>query len=226
VVNVIDVINVVGSRVMRYRIPAMQLAVQGWLGVRNLAVVIALGGAACVSVQASTDTAPLAGEPLVALPIELAAPDPQASLAADQPADSTGLASQPEPTARISPGGLRLKEDVSEQARPVAGQSIMQMLGGLLAVLALFVAFVWVMRQLQGKLPGTSTRMRIESTLALGNREKLVIVSVDQQRLLLGVTAQQITCLQPLPADDSQSERATEFSQRMQALLKGEAKDA
>lgn len=121
--------------------------------------------------------------------------------------------------------GLRLKEAANDGSQPMSGQSVIEMLGGLVAVLALFVALVWGMRQLQGRIGGQTTRMRVEATLALGTREKLLIVTVDEQRLLLGVTPHQINCLRVLPGSAAASSEAGDFAGRLQSLLSSEAKD-
>lgn len=53
--------------------------------------------------------------------------------------------------------------------------------------------------------------MRVQSVLSLGMKEKLVLVQVDDQRLLLGVTQQQISLISHLP-QASQQETSGDFT--------------
>lgn len=59
--------------------------------------------------------------------------------------------------------------------------------------------------------------MRIQSVLSLGMKEKLVLVQVEDQRLLLGITQQQITLISNLTREDPQPPPA-EFAQVFETL--------
>lgn len=59
---------------------------------------------------------------------------------------------------------------------------------------AIGVAAFLVKRLGQGHAP-QARRMRVVSQLALGSREKISIVELDDQWLVLGVTSQQVTLL-------------------------------
>ena len=74
----------------------------------------------------------------------------------------------------------------------------------LLFILGLLLALAWVARR-SGWLPGRSqsTQLRVLGTLNLGARSSVALIQVEQTRLVLGVTAQQITLLHTLPDDAS-----------------------
>lgn len=73
----------------------------------------------------------------------------------------------------------------------------------LLAVLALIVGLAWLLKRLPGAGLRSSDQLRVVSSLAVGQRERLLVVQVGPQQLLLGVTAQGISTLhtlaEPLP---------------------------
>ncbi|PWC17421.1 flagellar biosynthetic protein FliO [Brenneria corticis] len=71
-------------------------------------------------------------------------------------------------------------------------------LGGIL-LLILFIA--WLVRKL-GLAPQAKQNklLKVVSSCPLGQRERVVIVEVEDTWLVLGVTAQQITPLHTLPA--------------------------
>lgn len=59
--------------------------------------------------------------------------------------------------------------------------------------------------------------MRVQSVLSLGMKEKLVLVQVEDQRLLLGITQQQITLISNLTRENPQPPPA-EFAQVFETL--------
>eukprot|EP01034_Spumella_vulgaris_P030067 gene30067-37223_t len=66
----------------------------------------------------------------------------------------------------------------------------------LVVVLALIPASLWAMKRLQTLRPGGAARqLEIIDQLALGPRERVVLVRVQGRVLVLGATAQQITLL-------------------------------
>ena len=74
----------------------------------------------------------------------------------------------------------------------------------LLLVLALIPAALWGIKRLQAFRPAGATReMEVKAQLALGARERVVLVRVGDRTLVLGVTAQQVTLLAEQPASFS-----------------------
>lgn len=57
---------------------------------------------------------------------------------------------------------------------------------------------VWLIKRVPGWRINANTSMKIEETLSLGPREKLVVVRVEGRRLLVGATAQAINTLAEL----------------------------
>lgn len=69
-----------------------------------------------------------------------------------------------------------------------------KLLLALLLVLLVFFALVWVGKRFR-QLPAGKSRIRILEGVSVGNREKLVLVEVNEQQILLGVTANSISAL-------------------------------
>lgn len=79
-----------------------------------------------------------------------------------------------------------------------------------LLVIGLILVLGWLLRKL--RLPGAlggSRQLRIVASLALGHRERLLVVQVGEEQWLLGVSAQQIASLgkldQPLAPEQAGS---------------------
>ena len=94
-------------------------------------------------------------------------------------------------------------QNVSGQAvRPVSATDIGQWGLALCSVLVLFFICIWALRKLQGFASGSTEKLRIVGGLAVGMREKIVVLEVGKKQLVLGVTTGRIETLLVLEADD------------------------
>lgn len=86
----------------------------------------------------------------------------------------------------------------AEAARSTGG-GIAQMTLSLVLVLALIVAVAWILRRLRG-VQGSSRGAGIEvvAELAVGPRERVVLIEVAGERLLIGVAQGSVRPLQSL----------------------------
>ena len=88
---------------------------------------------------------------------------------------------------------------------PAIGQHAAQSpgLGGavlaLVAVLALIAGLAWLLKRLPATGLRGSEQLRVVSSLTVGQRERLLVVQVGEQQLLLGVTTGTIATLHVLP---------------------------
>lgn len=80
---------------------------------------------------------------------------------------------------------------------PATGSVLMTVSGALALIILLMVVMAWAARRsgLARRLNDAQGNMTLVATQSLGPRERLVLVDVGEQRLVLGVTASQITCL-------------------------------
>jgi flagellar protein FliO/FliZ len=78
----------------------------------------------------------------------------------------------------------------------VSGGMLTQLTLGLVVVLAAAVGLSWLLRR--HVLPRGGA-IRVIGGLPLGSRERLLLVEVDEVRLLIGVTSQQIQTLHVFP---------------------------
>lgn len=109
----------------------------------------------------------------------------------------------------------------------MAGQ-LVQLLLGLLLVIGLIFVLAWLMRRVQQITPRGGQAIKIVSSQALGTRDRLVLVEVGGEQVLLGLTPGRITPLHVLkdPVSTEQSTPAAgEFSQRLMELLGKNQKD-
>lgn len=80
----------------------------------------------------------------------------------------------------------------------MGGWELVKMLASLVLVFALMGLLLWALRRMQIKLqtPANGQRqLQLIETFGVGPRQKILLMQVDGQRILVGVTAQQ---MQPL----------------------------
>ncbi|MFL9675922.1 flagellar biosynthetic protein FliO [Pseudomonas marginalis] len=116
-------------------------------------------------------------------------------------------------------------------AAPVGGSvggQLTQLVLGLLLVVGLIFVLAWLMRRVQSIGPGNAQVIEMIGSRALGPRDRLVLVQVGEEQILLGITPGRITPLHVLktPVPTTQSQPATpEFAQRLMELLGKDQKD-
>lgn len=113
--------------------------------------------------------------------------------------------------AAALPGAAALASAAAPPAAAVAsralevGQAVPQTpgFGGALFALALVVALILFLAFVLKKLPGAGLKalpgLRVVASLAVGPRERVVLVDCGGQQLLLGVTQNNVTLLHALP---------------------------
>ena len=84
------------------------------------------------------------------------------------------------------------------QAIPSAGGGLLRVTVALLVVLALVLAAAWFGRRVRGLGGAHGRSLQILAQLPLGQRERAVLIRVEGQRLLLGVTHGSVTTLHVL----------------------------
>ena len=85
-------------------------------------------------------------------------------------------------------------------ATPGFGQAL-QVILGLLLVLGMIVAAAWGARRLQAIRPQGKGHIRIIEGLAVGTRDKLLLIEVDGHKVLLGMSPGRIATLHTFGAD-------------------------
>lgn len=112
-----------------------------------------------------------------------------------------------------------------QQPSAVPGSPLMQVSGALLGIILLILVAAWVIKRLGFAPKGGSTRgLKVSASTSLGPRERVVIVDVEDARLVLGVTASTINVLHTLPpapvVPEETSSAPADFQAMMKSLLK------
>lgn len=111
----------------------------------------------------------------------------------------------------------------------VTSGDIMQWLLALLAVLAVFLVLVWLLRKSGSLSLLNKGQLAIVAGLSLGMREKLVLVRVGDKQVLLGVTAGRIDKLLELEGEQrlfqtpAEKDDAGSFAQKLMQIMQSKA---
>lgn len=97
-------------------------------------------------------------------------------------------------------------------------ESLLPMLLGLLSILAVIFGLAFILKRFTHLNPAAGN-IKILETQRLGAKERLVIVEIQQQQLLLGVTPQNITQLVELKNPIEAKKRFTSFESLMKQML-------
>jgi flagellar protein FliO/FliZ len=85
---------------------------------------------------------------------------------------------------------------------PLGADSLLSTVGGLLLVLAIIVGGAWLFKR-YGQMPmGGKGMVRVIGGASVGTRERVVVVEVENQRLLLGVAPGQVRTLHILQGSE------------------------
>lgn len=92
---------------------------------------------------------------------------------------------------------------------------------GLLAVVAVIYGCAWLIRRMNGMTGMNNNAIKVVSVLAIGARERIALVEVGGQQILLGITPSTIRTLQVFeePVVDAANPPSSEFARRLQGLI-------
>ncbi len=92
----------------------------------------------------------------------------------------------------------------------------------LVVVLAIVLVLARIMKSMRGYGVGTES-LEVTGQLALGARERLLVVRVEDTRLLLGVSAAGITCLHQIGSEPTTSDSTGSFAEQLHQQSSGQS---
>ncbi|MBF8745392.1 flagellar biosynthetic protein FliO [Pseudomonas putida] len=124
-------------------------------------------------------------------------------------------AATPTPAVPAAPGSL--------------GGQLAQMVFGLLLVVGLIFFLAWLLRRMQGAAPKGGQVIEIVGSRAIGPRDRLLLVQVGKEQILIGHSPGSIEALhvmaEPVEVPASARQAAPEFAQRLLELMGKDQKD-
>nr|WP_276209501.1 flagellar biosynthetic protein FliO [Pseudomonas lutea] len=152
--------------------------------------------------------------PLLALSWAVMAADPVTPAPAAASGVSTG--------AVVTTGAPAAAAPVAGTLGSGIGGQLLQLVLGLLLVIGLIFVLAWLMRRVQRAGPAGNQVIKLVGSRALGTRDRLVLVQVGNEQVLLGVSPGSITALHVMkdPVDVPDPQNAPpEFAKRLLEAL-------
>ena len=88
------------------------------------------------------------------------------------------------------------------KAPPGPASSLVQVVFGLLLVLGLMVGTVWLMKRMGMAKAGGTQIAKVVGGVSVGNRERVMVVEVGDQWIVVGVAPGRVTPLSTMPRQD------------------------
>ncbi|MEW9902837.1 MULTISPECIES: flagellar biosynthetic protein FliO [Pseudomonas] len=140
--------------------------------------------------------------------------------------------------AALAFGALLVSETVIAATQAVAPASaapgslsgqLAQMVFGLLLVVGLIFALAWLLRRMQGATPRGGQVIDIVGSRTIGPRDRLLLVQVGKEQILIGHSPGNIEALhvlaEPVEVPASARPATPEFAQRLLELMGKDQKD-
>ena len=109
------------------------------------------------------------------------------------------------------------------------GGQLAQMVFGLLLVVGLIFFLAWMLRRLQSTALKGGQVIEIVGSRAIGPRDRLLLVQVGKEQILIGHTPGSIEALhvlaEPVEVPDGARQATPEFAQRLMELMGKNPKD-
>lgn len=102
---------------------------------------------------------------------------------------------------------------------PVGMETLFSTIGGLLLILVLIFGIAWAFKRYTHLPKGRGQNMRVVGGVSLGPRERVVVVEIDDTRLVLGVAPGRVQTLHVL---GEKKREASDFADQLENELKGE----
>lgn len=151
--------------------------------------------AACSIALAAPASAPVPAS----VPAETAAPGAAAEAASEKPAAAAAAVPAPAAALPAMPAGAPMT-----MAPTSSAGSLLQTIFALVFVLALLIGLAWFMKRYGPKVMGGNNKMRVVSSLNLGGRERIVLVEVADQWIVVGASPGRINALATMPRQEGE----------------------
>jgi len=127
------------------------------------------------------------------------------------------------PVASAETGTKAAVKGVTQTVVPQASESLTSVMFSLVLVVSIIFLIAWSMRRMGGKVFKTNSSIKILSGISMGSREKVVLVQVGKEQLLLGVAPGRVQTLhvlqEPIEAGDVSDGQDASFASRLKSML-------
>ena len=103
---------------------------------------------------------------------------------------------------------------------PSSAGSLLQVVFGLLVVLGLLAGALWFLKRMGGGRFAPGSVVKIVGGVSVGNRERVMVVEVADQWIVIGVAPGQVSTLASMPRQEQPAAQAAPGAPNFSAWLK------
>ena len=125
----------------------------------------------------------------------------------------------------ITPAWAQETANTTAQQAPVRAPdtlgTIVSLGLGLVAVIAVIYGCAWIIRRMNGMTGMNNNAIKVVSVMAIGARERIALIEVGGQQILLGITPSAIRTLHVFeePVVDANAAGTGDFARRLQSMI-------
>ncbi len=126
------------------------------------------------------------------------------------------------PFGWLAATAARAQEQAVAPLEPVSSTYLMKLTGGLILVVLIIVVLAWLVKKLNLAQQSGQGLIRVVAGLSLGTRDRIVLLQVGEEQILVGLSPGRIeklhTLAHPLEVPDGPAVSAS-FSERFNRLM-------
>jgi flagellar protein FliO/FliZ len=117
------------------------------------------------------------------------------------------------------------RADAPAPGPPPMGSGLLQMLAGLALVVVMILASLWLLKKISAPRGATAGLLKVVAGTAVGPRERVVLIEIGDDWLVLGVAPGRVNALHKLPrqiqpnAASATPGPATDFRARLRSMM-------
>lgn len=125
---------------------------------------------------------------------------------ADTQSPDPAPAVTPAPAPSAAPAPSRQAPQVAMPAASPGAGGLLQTILALLLVLGLLAGLAWFMKRYGPKAMGSSANLRVVGALNIGGRERIMVVEVGDQWIVVGAAPGRVNALHTMPRQEGEAE--------------------
>lgn len=189
---------------------------------RALLLSLALAAGTAVAADPAATAQPVTVQPATTQPVAVQPAPAQADTAqpvtAQPAAPAAGVAAPAQRPALGSAAPAAAPAPVT--SAPGSAGSLLQVVFGLLVVLGLLAGALWFLKRLGGGRFAPGSVVKIVGGVSVGNRERVMVVEVADQWIVIGVAPGQVNTLASMPRQEQPAAQAAAGAPNFSAWLK------
>lgn len=116
-------------------------------------------------------------------------------------------------------------QSITPPSSVISTENLLQLSAGLLIVLAFIVLIAWLLKKIEFNLANRAGLLKIIASIGVGQKERVVVIEIEDTQLVLGVTPGQINLLHqinrktPLATEVAEFSSVSSFKEKLQTHL-------